>query len=57
MQELDPCRKLTLHKPEGTQHVGKPRMKWLESDEEDVTNMGVRKWRCKRQAEDTFGRG
>jgi len=25
-QELDPCRKLTLLKPEGTLHVGKPKL-------------------------------
>jgi hypothetical protein len=31
MQELDPCRKLTLHKPERTRRVGKPRARWLES--------------------------
>ena len=33
MQELDPCRKLTLNKPEGTRRVGKPRLRWLESKE------------------------
>jgi hypothetical protein len=30
MQELDSCRKLTVLKPEGTQHVGKPKVRWLE---------------------------
>jgi hypothetical protein len=39
MQELDPCRKLTLLKPEGTRHVGKPKMRWLESAEEDIKNV------------------
>jgi hypothetical protein len=34
MQELDPCRKLTVLKPEGTQHVGKPKLRWQESVEE-----------------------
>ena len=29
MQELDPCRKLTLLKPEGTRRVGKPKLMWL----------------------------
>jgi hypothetical protein len=49
MQELDPCRQLTLHKPEGTQCVGKPRLRWFESVEGDQKNMGVRNWRCKLQ--------
>jgi len=40
MQELDPCRKLTLLKPEGTQHVGKPKLRWLESAEEDAKEHG-----------------
>ena len=26
MQELDPCRKLTVLKPEGTRRVGKPKL-------------------------------
>jgi len=41
MQELDPCRKLTLLKPEGTQSVGKPKVRWLESVEEDLKKMGT----------------
>jgi hypothetical protein len=60
MQELDPCRKLTLIKPEGTQHVGKPKWRWLESGEEDLKNMGVRNWRQVaglRTVEDNFGSG
>jgi hypothetical protein len=44
MQELDPRRKLTLLKPEGTRREGKPQLRWLESDAEDMKNMGVRKW-------------
>jgi hypothetical protein len=42
MQELDPCRKLTLQKPEATQHVGKLRLRWLKSVEEDLKNVGIR---------------
>jgi len=45
MQELDPCRKLTVLKPEGTRLIGKPKLRWLESVEEDLKKMGVRKWR------------
>jgi len=34
MQEINPCRKLTVLKPEGTRRVGKPKLRWLESVEE-----------------------
>jgi hypothetical protein len=44
MQELDPCRKLTLLKPEDAQHVGKPKLRSLESVEGDLKNMGMRNW-------------
>jgi hypothetical protein len=44
MQELDRCRKLTLLKPEGNRHVGKPEVRWL-AVEEDLKKMGVRNWR------------
>jgi hypothetical protein len=54
MQELDPCRKLTLLKPEGIQQVGKPGLRWFESDEEDLKNMGVRNWRRKSQDQDQW---
>jgi hypothetical protein len=50
MQELDPCRKLTLHKPEGTRRVGKPRARWLESVETDQRKTGVKS--CRRKAQD-----
>jgi hypothetical protein len=49
MRELDPCRELVLHKPEGTRHVGKPVLRWFESVEEDVKNMDVMNWKCKLQ--------
>ena len=45
MQELDPCRKLTLFKPEDTRRVGEPELRWLESVEEDLKNVGMRSWR------------
>jgi hypothetical protein len=47
MQELDPCRNLTLLKPGGTGHVGKHKLKWLESVGEDMKKKGVRNWRLK----------
>jgi hypothetical protein len=60
MKEADPCRKLILPKPEGTWHVGKPKLRWLESFEEDLKNIGVRNWRqvtrSRRVGED-FWRG
>jgi len=48
MQELDPCRKLTVLKPEGTQRVGKPKLKWLESVEGELKNF-LSNWRSKSQ--------
>jgi len=47
MQELDPRRKLTLLKPEGTRREGKPQLRWLELVAEDLKNMGVRNWSIK----------
>jgi hypothetical protein len=47
MQGLDPRRRFTLHKAEGTRRVGKPQLRWLASVEEDLKNMDVRKWRGK----------
>jgi hypothetical protein len=49
MQELDPCRKLTLYKPEGTRRVRRPRARWLESVETDLKKMGVKNWTRKTQ--------
>ena len=49
IQELGPCMKLTLLKPEGTRSVGKSQLGWLESVEEDLKNMGVGNWRRKQQ--------
>ena len=42
MQELSPFRKLPLHTPEDTRRLGKPRLRWLESVEEALKNMGLR---------------
>ena len=43
MQELDTCRKHTHLKPESNRRVGKPKLRWLESVEEDL-KMGVTYW-------------
>jgi hypothetical protein len=36
MEKLDPCRKLTLPKPEGSGREGRLQLNWLESAEEDL---------------------
>ena len=46
MQELDPYRKLAA----GSRRVGKLQLRWLESVEEDLKNMGKMNW--KRQSQD-----
>jgi hypothetical protein len=50
----DPCRKLTLHKPEGTRRGGRPAVRWLDSVEEDLKTTGVRNWRRKTQDRDQW---
>jgi len=37
----------SLLKPEGTRRVGESILRWLESVEEDLKNMGIRNWRRK----------
>jgi hypothetical protein len=39
MQEQNPCRKSTLHKPEGTRRVGRPAVRWRDSVEADLKTM------------------
>jgi len=41
--------KLSLLKPEGTRRLGITKLRWRESGEEDLKNMGLRKWRRKSQ--------
>lgn len=48
MQEQNPCRTLTLHKPEGTRRVGRPTIWWLDSVD-NLKTMGVKIWRRKSQ--------
>jgi hypothetical protein len=48
-QEFDRYRERTVLKPEGTGHVGEPKMKYLDSVEEDLKKKGVRNWRRKSQ--------
>ena len=50
MQELDPCRRLNLRKQEGIGRVGKPKLSWLESVEEELKNI------CAWGAADLSGR-
>jgi hypothetical protein len=43
MQELDPCRELTVLTPEDTRRMAQPTLRWLELVEENLKN--VRIWR------------
>jgi hypothetical protein len=43
MQELDPCREITVLKAEDTRRVAKPTLRWRESVEEYLKNMSVRR--------------
>jgi len=42
MQELYTCLTLAVLKPEGTRRVAKHSLRWFESVEEDLKNMGLR---------------
>jgi hypothetical protein len=54
MQEKNPCRKLNLHKPEGTRRVGRPAVRRLDSVEEGLKTADVRNWGQKSQARDQW---
>jgi hypothetical protein len=55
MQELDPCRKLTVLKTEGFRGVGKPKLKWLESVEGELKNF-LSNWRRESQDREQWRR-
>ena len=42
MQELDPCRRLSLLISEGTRHLRNLQLSWFEAVEEDLKKMGWR---------------
>jgi hypothetical protein len=46
IQKQNHCRKLTLHKPEGTRRVDRPAVRWLGSVE-DLKIVDSRNWRRK----------
>jgi len=60
MQEVDPCKRLTVLKPESTRSLGKPKLKWLESVEEDLKKIFLGELQSYvtglRRVEDNFGR-
>lgn len=41
MKEQNPCRKVTLYQPEGTQKVDQPSIGWLDSTA-DVKTINIR---------------
>jgi hypothetical protein len=44
MQTQNPCRKLTLHKPEGTRRLDRPAIRWLDSVEAYLKAVGAKNW-------------
>jgi hypothetical protein len=42
--------KVFLDKPDGRRIVGRPKLRWLDSIENDLKSMGMR--RCRKKAED-----
>jgi hypothetical protein len=37
-----------INKPFATRRIGKPKLRWLDSVEEDLKKTGVRNWRRKK---------
>jgi hypothetical protein len=54
MQKQNSCRKLTIHKPEGTRRVDRPAIRCLDSLEDDWKKMDIRNWRRKSQDRDQW---
>jgi hypothetical protein len=44
MKSTEIPRKLTEWKPEGRRSVERPRLRWMDGVEEDLTKMKVKKW-------------
>jgi hypothetical protein len=53
-QKLNCCTKFILTKPEGTRHIGNPRLRWLNLVEESLKNINVRNWRYKLQDQEQW---
>jgi hypothetical protein len=45
MPEDRVIKKLYMSKPEGRRSVGRPKMRWLDNMEEDLTKMRIGGWR------------
>jgi hypothetical protein len=45
MSEDRVIKKLYMSKPEGRRSVGRPKMRWLDNMEEDLTKMRIGGWR------------
>jgi hypothetical protein len=42
-------QKVMEGRPEGKRDIGKPRLRWLDEDVNDLRNMEVRQWRVKAE--------
>jgi hypothetical protein len=43
-----------INKPFATRRIGKPKLRWLDSVEEDLKKMGVKNWRRKKQGNEQW---
>jgi len=56
MQEILPCKKITLYKAEGRKRVGRPNLRWMDGAMRDAEMLGVRNWKSKVKNRDGWRR-
>ena len=45
MLEENTVKKFTLIRPEGSRRAGRPKLRWLNGMEKDLSTLGIRGWR------------